>query len=76
MNPTAALLEACLRALDPGVSVPPLHVGLLVLARLTPLTILGPLFLLRPAPPLGRAGALQQAHARIDQRRVPGGHVG
>ncbi|MEZ4324615.1 MAG: flagellar biosynthetic protein FliR [Polyangiales bacterium] len=56
MNPTAALLEACLRALDPGVSVPPLHVGLLVLARLTPLTILGPLFLLRPAPPLGRAG--------------------
>ena len=29
MNPTAALLEACLRALDPGVSVPPLHVGLL-----------------------------------------------
>lgn len=57
MSPTAQLITELLRPI--GVAwgdVDPLHVALLVLARVTPLTVLAPLFLLRPAPALVRAG--------------------
>lgn len=57
MSPAAQLLEGLLNALDvPGTGVRPLHAALLVFARVAPLTVLGPLFLLRPAPPIVRAG--------------------
>jgi hypothetical protein len=76
MSSVADVFAALLRALDvQGGAAPPLHVALLVLARVTPLTVLAPFFLLRPAPPLVRAGValalsaalapLAYAHARF-----------
>ncbi len=57
MSPTAQLIDELLRPLaTEWGEADPLHVALLVFARVTPLTVLAPFFLLRPAPALVRAG--------------------
>lgn len=57
MSPTAQLIGELLRPLGTSWGeADPLHVALLVFARVTPLTVLAPFFLLRPAPALVRAG--------------------
>ena len=57
MSPTAQLIDELLRPLaTEWGEADPLHVALLAIARVTPLTVLAPFFLLRPAPALVRAG--------------------
>lgn len=75
MNPTADLLERGLRALEhDGRGLPSLYIALLVFGRVVPLSVLAPLFLLRPAPALVRAGvalSLSVALAPLAYAHVP-----